>query len=312
MTALLGPATIVTLVGVIAGGFGLIIGSYLNVVAYRVPAGISLLRESRCPSCDQPVRWYENVPVLSWLLLRGRCGSCRSAIGARYPLVELATGASFAAVALVWLLATGRPGSGIPLPAAPSLDSVGAAFAAITAADGLAGPTLAQALVLAAFLWFAAAGIVLTLIDLDTRRLPHAITTPGILVTIALLVGAVLLGADAWALVRAGIGFVALYLFYGLLRLIRPDGMGGGDVRLAAYAGLLLGWLGWGPLVVGAFAAFVLGGVYGVALLFSRRAGRRTAIPFGPWIILGAWVGIVAGDAIAGGYLTLLDGRLMS
>lgn len=312
MISLLDPTLVTVLVGVLAGGFGLIIGSFLNVVAFRVPAGVSLLRESRCGSCDQPVRWFQNVPVLSWLLLRGRCGSCRAPIAARYPLVELATGATFAAVALLWLFATERLSGGMPAAPPAAIDSVGAAFAAVSSASGLTGPAAAQALVLAAYLWFAASGIVLTLIDLDTRRLPHAITTPSLLVGIALLGGSVLLGGEVWALVRAGMGFVALYVFYGLLRLVRPDGMGGGDVRLAAYAGLMLGWLGWGPLVVGAFAAFLAGGIYGIALLFSRRAGRRTAIPFGPWIILGAWIGIVAGDVIADGYVSLLDGRLMS
>lgn len=287
------------------GLFGLIIGSFLNVVIYRVPAGISLLRESRCPTCTEPVRWYQNVPVLSWLLLRGRCGSCRQPISARYPLVELATGIAFAAIAWGWIAlgADAAPGAQTPLA------SFEATFGAIAAADGTAGPLAGRALVLVAFLWFAATGIALTLIDLDTQRLPHAITTPSIVVTILLLSGASILGVDAWALVRAGIGFVALYVFYGILRIVRPDGMGGGDVRLAAYTGLVLGWLGWGPLIVGAFAAFVAGGLYGIALLFSQRAGRKSGIPFGPWIIAGAWIGIVAGEPLADWYISLLTAR---
>jgi leader peptidase (prepilin peptidase)/N-methyltransferase len=96
-----------------------------------------------------------------------------------------------------------------------------------------------------------------------------------------------------------------LYAFYFLLRFVRPDGMGGGDVKLAGVVGMYLGYLGWGPLVVGAFAAFVLGGVFGIALLLLRRAGRRTAIPFGPWMIAGAWVGIFSGEAIARWYVGL-------
>lgn len=257
------------------GVLGLAVGSFLNVVAYRVPAGVSLLRESRCPSCAAPVRWWQNVPIASWLLLRGRCASCAAPISVRYPVVESVTGAVFAGVALWW---SAQPG---------------------------AGTTLAQWAVLAAFLWFAAAGVVLTVIDLDVRRLPHAITGTTLVVCAVLLGVASVLAGDAAPLIRALAGAAGLYAFYALLRLIRPDGMGGGDVRLAAVIGLMLGWLGWGPLLVGAFAAFVLGGVFGVALLARGRAHRRTAIPFGPWIVVGAWVGVVAGDALGRSYLAL-------
>ena len=100
----------------------------------------------------------------------------------------------------------------------------------------------------------------------------------------------------------------ALYVFYFLLRVIRPGGMGGGDVKLAGVIGLALGWLGWAPLIVGAFAAFVLGGVYGILLILLRRAGRRSAIPFGPWMILGAWTGVFAGESLARWYVGLITG----
>jgi leader peptidase (prepilin peptidase)/N-methyltransferase len=272
-----------------AGVLGLVIGSFLNVVAYRVPAGISLLRESRCPACDAPVRWWQNVPVLSWMLLRGRCASCRVPISLRYPLVELLTGVAFAGVALWWAVSSGL-GERVPVASPDALWS---------------GPVAAQLAVLAAYLWFTASGIVLTVIDLDVRRLPHAITGTALGVCAALLALACVLGADWMAFARAALGAAGMYLFYALLRLVRPDGMGGGDVRLAAVVGLMLGWLGWGPLLVGAFAAFVLGGVFGVALLIGGRAGRRSAIPFGPWIVIGAWVGVLAGDALAGAYLSL-------
>lgn len=253
---------------VVAGLFGLVIGSFLNVVAYRVPAGIPLTRESRCPQCDAPVRWWQNVPVAGWIALRGRCASCGAAISARYPLVEATTGVSFAVVA--WWFLVVRP------------EASGAA----------------SALVLLAFLYLAAISIVLTLIDLDTHRLPDAIVLPSYLVAGVLFTTACVLGADWWALGRAAIGGAVLYAFYFILRLVRPDGMGGGDVKLAGVLGIYLGWLGWGSLVVGAFAAFLLGGVFGILLLLGRRANRRTAIPFGPWMILGAWTGIFAGEAV--------------
>jgi leader peptidase (prepilin peptidase)/N-methyltransferase len=264
---------------VLAGLAGLIIGSFLNVVVYRVPAGISLSRESRCPHCDARIKPWHNVPVLSWLALRGTCSSCGARISARYPMVELVTAAAF--VAVVWF----------------ALASASTALAALSG--------WAMGVLIIAYLYFAAVSIALTLIDLDTRRLPNAIVLPSYIVGGILLTGASLLSGDWAALLRAGIGMAALYAFYFLLRFVRPDGMGGGDVKLAGVVGMYLGYLGWGPLVVGAFAAFVLGGVFGIALLLLRRAGRRTAIPFGPWMIAGAWVGIFSGEAIARWYVGL-------
>ncbi|MCU4673600.1 prepilin peptidase [Microbacterium fluvii] len=267
---------------VFAGVFGLIIGSFLNVVVYRVPAGISLNRPSQCPTCDAPVRPWQNVPVFSWLVLRRRCASCKSPISVRYPLVELATGFAFAGVAWFFL----EPSTG-----------------AATAWAGPGAGAGALAAVIVAYLYLAAISIALALIDLDTKRLPNAIVLPAYIVLLVLFALACLLGAEWGALLRAAIGGAALYAFYALLRLVRPDGMGGGDVKLAGVLGLALGWLGWGALVVGAFAAFLLGGVFGLALIAARRAGRRTAIPFGPWMILGAWIGILTGEPLARWYL---------
>ena len=285
---------------------GLAIGSFLNVVAHRVPAGIPLTRESRCPSCDHTIAWWRNVPVLGWLLLRGKCADCGAPISARYPIVEAFTGLVFAAVTALWwhrLLVT---------------DS----------------PTGAEWIVLVTFLGFAAVGIALALIDLDTRRLPDVIVLPSLLVGWILLTVACLFGAPWQHLVQAVIGSVVLWGFYALVRFVRPDGMGGGDVKLAAVVGGFLGWVGWGALAVGGFAPFLIGTVVGVGMIVagsrhaspdgstarptvpeevaqrpSRRArptgpavGRRTALPFGPMIIAGAWVGIVAGEQIGRAY----------
>ena len=279
MTVLAPP--VFTALLVLAGVFGLVIGSFLNVVVYRVPAGIPLTRESRCPNCDAPVKPWQNVPVVSWLVLRGRCGNCRAPISARYPLVELTTGIAF--VGVVWMF----------------LDAFGLAPLAERPHSGWG----AIAVAVVAYLYFAAISIALTLIDLDTHRLPNAIVLPSYLVAGVLFALACLLGADWSALLRAAIGGGILYAFYFILRLIRPGGMGGGDVKLAGVVGIYLAWLGWGPLIVGAFAAFLLGGVFGLALLLARRAGRRSAIPFGPWMLVGAWVGIIAGDTIARWYI---------
>lgn len=258
---------------VVAGLFGLVIGSFLNVVIHRVPAKIPLTRESRCPNCDAPVRPWQNVPVLSWLLLRAKCASCGAPISARYPLVELATGLVFVGVAGLFL------GGSLDWSAVP---------------------------VILAYLYLASISIALALIDLDTRRLPNTIVLPAYVVLAILFTAACLLGAPGEALLRAAIGGAALYAFYFLLRLIRPGGMGGGDVKLAGVLGMAIGWLGWGSLIVGAFAAFILGGAIGVALMLARRATRKSAIPFGPWMIAGAWIGIVAGEDIAHWYLGLL------
>ncbi len=267
-------AGVTGIVVVFAGLLGVVIGSFLNVVVSRVPAGVPLTRESRCPHCDARVRPSRNIPIVSWFALGGRCESCRTPISVRYPLVELGTGLAFAGVTWFFLAAT-------PYPVAVS-----------------AGATLA----IIAYLYFAAISVVLTLIDLDTHRLPNAIVLPSYVVAGALLTASALIDGDGDALVRAAVGLAALYAFYFLLRLVSPRGMGGGDVKLAGVVGMYLGWLGWGPLVVGSFAAFVLGGVFGLVLLALRRAGRKTAIPFGPWMIAGAWTGIFAGEAIAQWY----------
>ena len=294
---------------VITGIYGLVIGSFLNVVAYRVPAGVPLTRESRCPSCDAKIRWWQNVPVLGWLALRGRCAFCGAAISARYPAVEALTGILFAAVAAG--VAFSRPLDARPVDGRLWLGS--AEFWGI----------------LVTMLVFLSISIALTLIDLDTTRLPNAIVLPGwVTMIVLLLVTTVLIGllpaeggleagtttdAGTWAgidwgpFVRAVVGGVALFVFYFIVRLISPRGMGGGDVKLAGLAGTMMAWFGWGPFIVGAFAAFALGGLFGIAMMLIGRARRKTAIPFGPWMLAGAWTGIIVGEPVSRWYLGLLS-----
>jgi leader peptidase (prepilin peptidase)/N-methyltransferase len=161
---------------------------------------------------------------------------------------------------------------------------------------GALGPVAVVAVSLA-YVWFAVASIVLAVIDARTHRLPNAWVMPGYPVFGALLVVACLAGAPWSSLLRAAIGGAALFAFYLLLRAA-GGGMGGGDVKLAGVVGIALGWAGWSALAVGAFAGFVFGGVYGALLLATRRAGRRTAVAFGPWMLLGAWTGILLGAAL--------------
>jgi leader peptidase (prepilin peptidase)/N-methyltransferase len=250
-------------VAVICAVFGLVIGSFLNVVIWRVPRGESVVSPpSHCPGCDAPIAPRDNVPVLSWLVLRGRCRACGTRISVRYPLVEAATGALFAAVAV-------RVGPHAVLPA---------------------------------YLYFAAVGIALAMIDFDVKRLPDPLTLPSYPVGAALL--AVAAGVDGhwWPFERALIGMAALFGFYFVVALISPRGMGFGDVKLSGVVGLYLGWIGWGALVFGAFAAFVLGGLVGIALILFAGGGRKTKVPFGPFMLLGALVGIYAGQAIGHAY----------
>lgn len=251
----------------LAGVLGLLIGSFLNVVIHRVPRGLSLVSPgSACPSCARPVRPRDNIPVLSWLLLRGRCRDCGAPIAGRYPRVELGTGLGFAAVAL----------------------HVGWT------------PYLGAALALTA------CGIALALIDLEHRRLPFQVTafatvcTVGFLVVDAVLHGPApvphaLLSTGLWLLVYGGTWF-----------LTTGRAMGLGDVVLAPVLGLALGWLGWGPSVIGLFAGFVVGAVVGVGLLVTGTAGRRARVPHGPFMLIGAAIGMFAGQPLWSGYLRLV------
>lgn len=274
-------ASVIVLSAIVLGA---VIGSFLNVVIHRVPRGVALTGRSRCPRCAAPVRPWQNVPVVSWIALRGRCAACNAPIPMRYPLVEIGTAAAFGAVA--WWSTALQSGDSAPWSPAGA-----------TSFSGVA--------VVVAYLYFASITIALALIDVDTHRLPNVIVLPSYAVIGALFTLACLLGAEWSALLRAAVGGAVSFAFYALLRVIRPGGMGGGDVKLAGVVGLCLGWLGWGALVVGTFAAFLLGGVFGILLILARRANRRTAIPFGPFMLAGAWVGIAAGEWLARSYVGL-------
>lgn len=283
-----GPVVTAQLVAALVGaaGFGLLIGSFLNVVVARVPAGESVVSPpSRCPSCGTPIEPRDNVPVLSWLLLRGRARCCSTRISARYPLVEALTALACAAVTAWVVLRAGGPSW--PL-------------------GGHALPHPAGVLALLAMLYLAAVSIALALIDIDTRRLPFWIVTPSWFVGGGLLGAAALVAGRPGAGVRVLVGGLALWGMYRLLHAVHPRGMGYGDVRLAGLLGGYLAWLGYGPLLVGAFAGFLLGALGGVALIVARGAGLKATIPYGPYMLAGTWLALVAGDPLARGYLRLV------
>jgi leader peptidase (prepilin peptidase)/N-methyltransferase len=263
---------------VLVAVFGLAIGSFLNVVAYRVPLGLSVVSPpSACPGCHNQIEARDNVPLLSWILLRGKCRHCAEPISARYPVVEAITGMLFVAVAVAFL---------------PGVLSAASVPAAVSGALALVG-----------FLYLGAISVALSAIDIDVHKLPNRIVLPSYIVGAALLSAAALVGGDLVALGRTAAGAGILVAFYLILAIAKPGGMGMGDVKLAGVLGLYLGYLGWGQLVVGAMGAFLVGGIFGIAVLIARRGKGGRAIPFGPWMFAGAWIGIFAGEPIAGAYL---------
>ncbi|HUU61555.1 MAG TPA: prepilin peptidase [Acidimicrobiia bacterium] len=248
----------------LGGLLGLVVGSFLNVVAYRVPLGRSVIRPpSSCPACGHEIRAGDNVPVLSWVRLRGRCRDCGAAISLRYPLVEAGTAAAFAGLALL----------------------IGASW------------------VLPGYWWAAGAAIALTLTDLDCRRIPDRILVPGIVGSGALLALGSFLEGDFWAVLRALAGGAAYFGLLLLVALAARGGFGFGDVKLGFLLGLVLAHRSWGTLLVGAFAGFAVGGLAAVALLAARRVRRKDAIPFGPAMVVGAGLALVFGEAVARWYL---------
>ena len=242
-----------------AAAGGLLAGSFLNVVAWRLPRGESLLLPgSHCPGCARPVRARDNVPLLSWLVLRGRCRDCATPISARYPLVEALTAALAVAVVLT--------------------------------NDGLHDVLLG--LVLVALL------VPIALIDLDHRIIPNRLTALGALA--ALAIGA---ATDPGGVPQQLIAGAAAGAFLLLPALVRPGGMGMGDVKLAGMLGLFLGR----EVAVALLLALLAGTLAGAVVLARRgaREGRRTAIPFGPFLALGGVAAVLAGPAIVDWYLGL-------
>lgn len=249
---------------VVAGCLGLIFGSFATVVAYRVPRGSSIVTgRSRCPSCDAQIAWYDNIPLLGYVLLRGRCRNCGTRISPRYLWIELATGLSWAL--LVWR-------NGVSL----------------------------EVVIFAAFFWVL---VVLTAIDLEHKLLPNKIVYPAFVASWVALPVVALVNDDLGSLKGAAFGALIFGGFLFTVAFIAPAGMGGGDVKLAFVLGTYLGYAGGiGVTLVGMFLSFLLGGVIGIALLM-RGGDRKTQIPFGPFLAAGTVLAILWGRSILDWYL---------
>lgn len=243
--------------------FGLLLGSFGNVVILRLPAEKSVVFPgSACPQCGQPIRWFDNIPVVSWVLLRGKCRQCKVGISPRYPLVEIIMGILFAL----------------------SYHYAGFSW------------TLLE------YLLFSFGLVVCTFIDFDHMILPDEFTLSGIVIG---LVGAALNPdrsfLEAFYGVLFGGGFLwALAWIYFLLT--GKEGMGGGDIKLLAWIGAVIGWKAI-PFVI--MSSAIIGSVVGLVAAARSKEGLSTAIPFGPWLALGAVLYIFGGQTIADWYFSL-------
>jgi leader peptidase (prepilin peptidase)/N-methyltransferase len=278
----------IVLIDAIAFTLGLAFGSFANVLIFRRGVATSSLNlPSSCVTCGKQILRRNNVPVLSWLWLRGRCRFCQARISRVYPLVELATAGLFVLFA--------------NLPSA----------ALVSAFDSLdINRILSAVSVLAVLWWLACAGVALAVIDFQTLRLPNGLILSVAIASVAGLGFSTLMTGDWNALFRALVGVAISGLIYGVIILVSPSGMGLGDLKLAMVLGFYLGWFGWGALFMGLLLAFILGSIFGLALIVARRAQKRTAIAFGPWMILGAFLALGFGEHLWTSYLQFLQRAL--
>jgi leader peptidase (prepilin peptidase)/N-methyltransferase len=234
--------------------FGLVVGSFNNVAIFRIPEGKSILApRSFCPQCGTTIVWYDNVPLLSYAILRGRCRNCHEPIPVRYPLIELLTGllylAVFAKCGFTWK------------------------------AELL--PYLLMVTVL----------VIVSTIDIQKQIIPNKIIYPAILIGFVAMGIVSLVRGDGNIILRSLIGFAIGGLPLGLLALAIPKGMGMGDAKLAAFTGIFLGYY----QALGLFFGFLLGSIIGIILMVLGRQGRKSRIPFGPYLAAGALIALFWG-----------------
>ena len=257
-----------TCVYILTAVLGLCVGSFLNVAIYRIPLGMSLAKPgSHCPRCGYALRWYDNVPVLSWLMLGGRCRRCREPISVRYTVVELAN-------AVLWLLAA-------VLFWQQSIVYACLCALVCSALICIFFIDLEHMLIFNRFtILIALCGVAAAFTDAFTRPRDH------------------LIGAAAGAILFAG-------LYFGSLYFLGVEGLGFGDVKLAAAAGLLLGWQ---KLILAMLIASVAGSVILLVLRRVRKDEKGTEYPLGPFIVVGMAVAMLFGSPILNWYVALLRG----
>ncbi|WP_336250293.1 prepilin peptidase [Stomatohabitans albus] len=257
------------IIALIGGLFGLLLGSFANVVIARVPKGESVVSPpSACPHCGHQIGWRDNIPILSYLLLGGKCRSCHTAISARYPIVEGVMALLFGGYSY-WFASIGD------LYALPGI------------------------------LAFVFASMCLLVIDIDTFRLPNAITVPLMGTTLVLFSAAALFHGETsrfWSMLFGPV-FLAGILY--IAHRIRPSGMGMGDVKYAIPMGITLGYLGIGPVIVGYFLALFVGVGWGITTMAKHGFKRRVPMPFGPGLVIGAFAAIIVGNQIARLYMSI-------
>ncbi len=240
---------------------GACLGSFANVIIYRYPSGESIVRpRSRCSSCKQPVAWYDNLPIFAWLLLRGKCRNCQASFSIRYPLVELLMAGLFLGLFL----------------------KLGWSW------------TLLECLI------FAFALVVSSFIDFDHMILPDVFTLSGIVIG---LIGAAFNPEREFLPAILGVilggGFLyAIAVIYSAVR--KQEGMGGGDIKLIAWIGAVLGWTSV-PFVI--ISSSLIGSVVGLIIMTKTKGGMSQAIPFGPYLALGALLYIFCGQELADMYI---------
>jgi leader peptidase (prepilin peptidase) / N-methyltransferase len=259
MTMNPGPLATVALVGVI-------VGSVINFVVYRLPQHDSVMTAAlRCDSCRVEIQPRFNLPLVGWLA-RSHCRACGLRISRRYLLIETATAGLFVALAL-------RFGATAELPA---------------------------------YLFLAAVGVAVAAIDVQTRQVPDTILLPAYIISLLLLVPAGAAAADWWPAVRAVSGMFALSAIYSALVVAYPTGMGLGDVKLAGLLGLYLGWLSWSAVLIGAMGGLVIGGIGGSALIAATGRHRFSVTAYGCCMTAAAGIAVFAAAPVAGWYGALL------
>ena len=297
----------------VVAGFGLIFGSFFNVCIYRMPREESLGQRSHCPTCDSTIRWYDNIPLLSFILLQGRCRKCDERISWRYPLVELTTALLF--VLIYWWSRNVMP-TDLGLPKGNNIS-----------------PELFIGLLMVSVM------IISVGADIDFGIIPNKATYPGMLIMLALVTGTALYRGQpgrigiSVASSAAGGGFLLVAgLIYGAIFLRRqvtpddevrdhsdelnawdekqtfdlPTGIGMGDVKLVAFAGLALGYFHWYLIIIQLFLGFLIGAIVSIALLGLKIKNRKDRIPFAPFLAAGALIALISGKQLADLYIKLL------